>query len=291
MNNEAKGMLLGFVGICAFGLTLPMTKIAIPYLNPIFIGLGRASFAAIFAAVFLIAFKESIPHRKHISQLLIVAAGVVVGFPLFSSIAMQYVPASHGGVIAGILPLATAIVGSIIGHERPSLGFWIVSLLGAFFVVCFAFIQGAGSLHIGDLALLGAVASAAIGYAVGAKLSIELGGWQVISWSLILAFPLLIFPTLYYAPATLNDIPTEVFISFLYLALVSQLLGFFAWYKGLAIGGIARVSQIQLIMPFITIVAAYFLVDEAIDFISILFASLVVGSVWLGKKMPIDKKV
>lgn len=290
MNNEAKGMLLGLLGVCGFGLTLPITKMIIPHLNPIFIGLGRASLAAIFAAIFLLWFRQSIPNKKQFAQLFIVAAGVVVGFPVFSSIAMQFVPASHGGVIAGILPLATTIVGVIIGHERPGIGFWLVSILGSGLVICFALFQGAGSLHIGDLALLGAIISAAVGYAVGAKLSKELAGWQVICWSLILAFPFVIIPTIHYAPDSIINFPKEVYFSFLYLTLISQLLAFFAWYKGLALGGIARVSQVQLAMPFITILASAILLNEYIDLSTILFASLVISSVWLGKKMPIKQK-
>lgn len=291
MNNEAKGMLLGFIGVSAFGLTLPATKLVLPYLDPVFIGLGRAILAAIFAAIFLFWFKEKIPNKKQWSQLSIVSLGVIVGFPVLSSWAMQYVPASHGGVVAGILPLMTTVVGVVIGHERPSIGFWITSLFGSILVIVYALLQGSGKLHVADIALLGAIISAAIGYAVGAKLSKQLGGWQVICWSLMLAFPFIIFPAIYYAPINFLNFPASAYVSFFYLALVSQLFAFFAWYKGLALGGIARVSQTQLAQPFITIFASVFILNEVIDFITILFALLVIGIVWLGKKMPIHTKV
>lgn len=291
MTSEAKGMLLGLIGVSAFGLTLPATKLILPYLDPVFIGLGRAVLAAFFAALFLLWFKQKIPSKQQLVQLSIVALGVVIGFPVLSSWAMQFVPASHGGVVAGILPLLTTVVGVIIGHERPSMGFWITSVIGSFLVIAYALLQGSGTLHVADIALLGAIISAAIGYAVGAKLSKQLGGWQVICWSLVLAFPFILLPTIHYAPNSFLNFPISTYISFLYLALVSQLFAFFAWYKGLALGGIARVSQTQLVQPFITIFASVLILNEVIDTTTILFVVLVVGIVWLGKKMPINSKV
>jgi len=290
MKNETKGMLLGLIGVSAFGLTLPATRVVVPYLDPIFIGLGRAVLAALVAVLLLFSFKQKIPNKKQIYQLSIVALGVVVGFPVFSSWAMQYVPASHGGVVLGVLPLATAAVGVLIGNERPSFSFWLVSVLGSGLVILYALIQGSGGIHIADLALLGAVISAAIGYAVGARLSREIGGWQVISWALVLAFPFIVIPAISYAPESLSNISVASYVSFLYLALVSQLFAFFIWYKGLALGGIARVSQTQLLQPFITLLASVLFLGEVIDIETVVFVFLVVSSVWLGKRMPIGQK-
>ena len=290
MKNETKGMLLGLTGISAFGLTLPATRVVVPYLDPVFIGLGRAVVAALFAAVLLFWFRQQIPNKMQFSQLAVVALGVVIGFPVFSSWAMQYVPASHGGVVLGILPLATAVVGVLIGHERPSFAFWVVGLLGSSLVVCYTLLQGSAGLHIADLALLGAIVSAAIGYAVGAKLSKDLGGWQVICWALVLAFPFIIIPTINSAPESFLNFRLSAYASFFYLALVSQLLAFFVWYRGLALGGIARVSQTQLLQPFITIFASVLFLGEVINWETILFALLVVSTVWLGRQMPINQK-
>jgi drug/metabolite transporter (DMT)-like permease len=290
MKNETKGMILGLIGVSAFGLTLPATRVVIPYLDPVFIGLGRAVLAAVFAAMFLLWFRQKIPNKKQIYQLSIVALGVVVGFPIFSSWAMQYVPASHGGVVLGILPLATALVGVLIGNERPSFSFWLVSVIGSGFVVLYALSQGAGGVQVADIALLGAILSAAIGYAVGARLSKDIGGWQVICWALVLAFPFILVPTISYAPESLSDMPVSGYVSFLYLALVSQLFAFFAWYKGLALGGIARVSQAQLLQPFVTLFASVLFLGELIDIETMVFVFLVVSSVWLGKRMPIREK-
>ncbi|VAW86991.1 Permease of the drug/metabolite transporter (DMT) superfamily [hydrothermal vent metagenome] len=283
-------MILGLIGVSAFGLTLPATRVVVPHLDPIFIGLGRAVLAAVFAAMFLLWFRQKIPNKKQIYQLSIVALGVVVGFPVFSSWAMQYVPASHGGVVLGILPLATALVGVLIGNERPSFSFWLVSVVGSGFVVLYALSQGSGGVQIADIALLGAIFSAAIGYAVGARLSKDIGGWQVICWALVLAFPFILVPTISYAPESLSNMPVMGYVSFLYLALISQLFAFFVWYKGLALGGIARVSQTQLLQPFVTLFASALFLGELIDIETMIFVFLVVSSVWLGKRMPIREK-
>lgn len=290
MKDETKGMLFGLIAVVAFGFTLPATKIALNFLNPVFIGLGRASFAACIAALLLYYYRQAVPNRQQYFRLIITALGVIVGFPVLSTIAMQYLPASHGGVVAGILPLFTSVVGVIIGKERPSIKFWLISLLGSFLVVLYALQQGAGQFHIADIALLGAVISAAIGYAVGAKLAMELGGWQVICWALIVAFPFIIIPTIIYAPESLLNLPLSTYTSFIYLVLGSQLFAFFVWYKGLALGGIVRVSQAQLLQPFVTIFASVLILNEIIHLDTIVFVLLIVSTVWVSKKMPIYEK-
>lgn len=287
MQNENKGMLLGFIAVCAFGLTLPATRVAVSYFDPIFIGLGRASLAAVVAAILLLIFKVKIPTKRQLVKLAFVAAGVVIGFPVLTSIAMQTLPASHGGVVLGVLPLATAAVGAVVAHERPSLGFWLVGLIGSCLVVTFALTDGVGGIQFADLILLAAIFAAAVGYAVGATLVQELGGWQVICWALVLVFPLNILPAINAAPDEFPAIPMQGWLSFLYLTLISQLCGFFVWYKGLDLGGIARVSQVQLLQPFITLFAAVMLLGESINMMTMVFVLLVVATVWLGKKMPI----
>jgi drug/metabolite transporter (DMT)-like permease len=218
-----------------------------------------------------------------------VAAGVIFGFPLLSAWGMQRVPAAHGGVVLGILPLVTAMAGAVILRERPSLGFWLMSLLGGGAVVAFSLLRGGGGLSLGHLALLGSVACAAVGYAEGARLSRSLGGWQVICWALVIAFPLLLVPVV---PAVLlHGLPgsPESWAAFFYVALFSQLFGFFAWYRGLALGGVARVSQVQLLQTFLTIAASALLLGEAIDGLTLGFAVFVVASVALGRRMPVRR--
>ena len=290
MSNESKGMILGFLGVVAFGLTLPATRFVVPYFDPIFIGLGRAVIASVIAAFILIATKQSKPTRNQLIQLSVVALGVVLGFPVLTAWAMETVPASHGGVVLGVLPLATAAAAVIVSKEKPSVGFWIFSLIGSIVVVTYSLLQGFGSFQLGDLLLIGAILSAGLGYALGGKLSKELGGWQVICWALVISFPFIIFPAWMQAPEEdFSNLPLNVLLSFLYLALVSQLFGFFLWNKGLALGGIARVSQTQLIQPFVTLLASAFLINETVNLQTIIFAVLVVSIVAIGKKMPVHE--
>ena len=291
MSNESKGMILGFLGVAAFGLTLPATRFIVPYFDPIFIGLGRAVIASVVAAFILIATKQSRPTRHQLMQLSVVALGVVLGFPVLTAWAMETVPASHGGVVLGVLPLATATAAVIVSGEKPSAVFWIFSLIGSIVVVTYSLLQGFGSFQLGDLLLIGAILSAGLGYALGGKLSKELGGWQVICWALVISFPFIIFPAWMQAPEeNFSNLPLNVLLSFLYLALVSQLFGFFLWNKGLALGGIARVSQTQLMQPFVTLLASAYLINETVSLQTILFTVLVVSIVAIGKKMPVYQR-
>lgn len=287
MKNESKGMLLGMIGIAIFSLTLPATRFITPYFDPIFIGLGRASVAAIFAGIILVIFKQSLPNKQQIKGLAITALGVVIGFPVLTSWAMETVHASHAGVVIAIMPLLTAIIATLISGERPSKQFWVIGFIGAFIVTSYALLQGNLSVQRGDLLLLSGSALGALGYAVGGKLSQQLGGWQVICWVLVLSFPFIIIPTLLKQPDDLSFIPTNVWLSFFYLALMSQLIGFFFWYKGLAIGGIARVSQVQLSQPFITIIASIILLGETFDITTLVFAIAVVLVIAISRKTSI----
>ncbi len=287
MQPENKGLLLGMLGVIAFGLTLPFTRMVVPYMDPIFIGLGRAVVAALVSILILLAMRVPRPRGYDWLRLLGVAGGVILGFPVLSAYAMQTVPASHGGVVLGILPLVTAIAATIVSGERPSLGFWLVGLLGSGLVVAYSLYQGAGAFGIGDIALLAAVVAASFGYAIGGTLSKRLGGWQVICWALVISLPIISYPAWTMMPKTPWDIPTDAWWAFAYLAIFSQLLGFFFWNQGLAIGGIARVSQCQLLQPFVTLVGSALIVGEALDSITIGCAVLVVGVVAISKRMPV----
>lgn len=287
---ELKGLLLGVVGVTIFGLTLPATRFVIPYLDASFIALGRASLAAVFALMLLLITKQQLPTLAQLRALTVVALGVVIGFPLLSAWAMQSLPASHGGVVLGILPLATAAAGRLVSDERPSIGFWLLGIFGSILVVSYSLLEGGGHIALGDIALIGAIVSAAFGYAVGGKLAKEMGGWQVICWALVLSFPFIIIPTFNGFPESISALPFKVITAFLYLAIMSQFLGFFIWYKAMAIGGIARVSQAQLLQPFITIVASSILLSEHINLRTLVFAGTVVMIVAIGKRMPILSK-
>ncbi len=281
----------GSLAIIAFGFTLPVTRLAIQELDIIFVGLGRAIVAAIFATIVILIYSPRLPPKSIWIRLIITSLGVVIGFPLFATIAMKYANASHGGVILAILPLATAIASVPFANERPSLGFWICGILGSGIVIIFALSENNSSenqtIGFGDLFLFLAVISAAIGYAQGGALSKTLGGWQVICWALIIGAPLLIPVILIFSENVNYSASMQAWGSFVYLALISQFLGFFAWNKALASGGIAKIGQLQLLQPFVTLLASAYLIGELISYKQILFAMIVVCIVAIGRNMNV----
>lgn len=287
--SEATGMWLGAVGVAIFSLTLPFTRMAVAELNPVFVALGRAVVAAGISAVLLYRLRAAFPNKTQLKALLITALGVVVGFPVFSSIAMQYVPASHGAIVLGILPLATALFAALRFHERPSAGFWAMALLGSGLVVAFALQQGGGSFHPADLALFAAVIAAAMGYAEGGRLSQSMGGQQVISWALVLAMPVLLPLTVWLGWRYGVQASPRAWMGFVYVSLFSMFIGFFFWYKGLAMGGIARVGQVQLIQPFLTLLGATVILGESLSVNNLGFALAVLVVVGIGRRMNIQR--
>ncbi len=289
-----RGLLLGLLGVVIFALTLPMTRLATgtvdaPQMSGVFIALARAVVAAALSAMFLLLTRASWPRREDLAPLLIISAGVVFGFPLFTSIAMRHVEAVHASVIVGVLPLATAAVGALLHHQRPSAGFWLCAALGSALVVGFAVLRsGSGtglSLHPADALLLAAMACAAVGYAYGARLSQRMRAEHVICWALVIALPL----TLPISALTWPDQPLKAsaWWGFAYTAVFSMWLGFFAWYRGLALGGTVRVSQVQLVQPFLSMIFAVPLLGERLDGVTLGFALAVIATVFVGKRMPI----
>ncbi len=287
MTNETKGMLWGLCGVIAFSLTLPLTRAIVDLFDPVFIASGRVVIAAIAAGFWLIITKQAKPTVPQLKQLAVVASGITFGFPIFSSIAMQSLPASHGGVVLGILPIATAIVAAVVYRERPSIAFWLASLAGSVLVVFYSLLQGGGHFQAGDIALLIAAISVSISYAFGATLSRELGGLQVVSWAVVLSAPILLIIALLTMPKEISEVKLWDWASFLYLALVSQWLSFLFWNKGLALGGIARVSQTQLLQPFITIVFAIILLGEHLELLTVVFAVLVAAIVAFSRRLKV----
>nr|AIA15553.1 EamA-like transporter family [uncultured bacterium] len=284
---ETLGIGYGFVGVLSFSLTFPATRVAVAALDPTVVGLGRALVAAVLAAIFLVATRQPLPTRAQIGSLLVVASGVILGFPWLSAWALGRVPAAHGAIVIGLLPLATALGAALRVGERPSPRFWLASLVGSGAVVGFAIYSGDGSLHAADLALLGAVVAAAVGYTEGARLTRTLGGIQVISWALVLAAPIIAVPVLIAIWRHGLAAPATAWAGFSYVAIVSQFLGFIAWYRGLALGGVARVSQIQLLQPFMTLVASAFLLGEPITGAMIVAALVVMVTVAVGRRAAI----
>lgn len=292
-----RGLMLGLLGVTIFALTLPMTRLAVgsveaPQMSGVFIALGRAVVAGVLSIVFLLATRAPWPARADLPPLLLTAAGVVFGFPLFTSVAMRYVEAVHAAVIVGVLPLATAAVGALLHRQRPSMGFWWCAALGSALVVGFAVLrsgQGGLSLHPADALLLAAMACAAVGYAYGAKLSQRMRAEHVICWALVLSLPITLPVTWFTWPAhTLNE---SAWWGFAYTAVFSMWLGFFAWYRGLALGGTVRVSQVQLVQPFLGMLFAVPLLGERLDLVTLCFALAVIATVFVGKRMPVRATV
>ena len=289
MSNETRGMWLGAVGVALFSLTLPFTRLAVAELNPVLVALGRAVVAALCSLLLLWRSGAVRPSASQWKSLVIVAFGVVVGFPVFSSVAMRYVPASHGAIVLGILPLATALFGALRFGERPSIGFWLAALAGSGIVVGFALQQGGGQFQLADLALFAAVLTAAMGYAEGARLSQAMGGQQVISWALIMSMPVLLPVTIWLAWRYGVSASPQAWFGFAYVSLFSMFIGFFFWYRGLALGGIARVGQVQLIQPFLTLLGAALITGESLEVRNILFALAVIAVVAIGRRMTIRR--
>ncbi|MFZ4379406.1 MAG: DMT family transporter [Polynucleobacter sp.] len=289
MNKETKGMLIGFVGILIFSLTLPVTKIAILSFNPYFIAFGRASLAGAVALAYLAIKHEPMLVKADFSKFVVIALGVVFGFPILTTVAMTQGSSSHGAVILGMMPLATTVIGVIRFGERPSLGFWLVSLLGAALVVIYALLKSSGSFTLVDgLLVLGGIC-ACVGYVEGGELSRKMNPRAVISWALVISLPINIVLSYFTFESAYLDAGTFAWITFIYLSLFPMFLGFFFWYEGLAIGGIARVSQVQLIQPFCTLVAASVLLGDSLTWMNLVFAVLVVSTVILGKQMLIKR--
>lgn len=284
---QLRGYAFGLLGVVAFSITLPATRVAVASFDPFFVGLGREFVAACLAGPLLFLTRQPRPNRSQLRRLWIVVGALVFGFPIFSALAMQRADASHGAVVLGLLPLGTAVAGFLRAHERPSLAFWCASAVGSCAVVVFALAQGGGRLGPADLILFAAVVSTALGYAEGGRLGRELGGWQVICWTLVLGFPLLV-PIIGWLVWVHGLAATPLsWFGFGYVSLVSAFLGFFPWYHGLAIGGVARVGQIQLLQPFFTLAFAAVFLGEAFSLRALLAAALVAVSILVSRRAKI----
>ncbi|WP_250512567.1 DMT family transporter [Caballeronia sp. INDeC2] len=292
---ETEGMLLGLIGVVIFSLTLPMTRIVVAEVHPLLNGLGRALVAAIPAAALLIWRREKLPTWPQVKSLAVVALGVIIAFPVFSAWAMKTVPASHGAVVNGLQPLCVAIYAAWLSHERPSKAFWASAVAGSAIVVAFALQAGGGGLQAGDLLMLVAVGIGALGYAEGARLARQMGGWQVICWALVLSAPFLLLPVGWLAWAQFfgshaahpEPLALKTWLAFGYVTLFSQFIGFFAWYAGLAMGGIARVGQVQLLQIFFTMAFSALFFGEHVSASTWLYAAAVIATVVLGRKTAV----
>lgn len=259
------GWINGFIGILIFSGSLPATRVAVLDFNPVFVTVARATIAGLLALCLLLISKEKRPSGKQIFPLIMVAIGVVLGFPLLTALALQYVTSAHSIVFLGMLPLTTAIFGVMRGGERPRPAFWLFSILGSLLVVGFAIAQGLSASPLGNALMLLAIIVCGLGYAEGAKLSKTMGGAQVISWALVLSLPFMAPVVFFYLPSSFSGISTAAWIGLFYVSVFSMLIGFIFWYRGLAQGGIAAVGQLQLLQPFFGLALAATLLHEHVS--------------------------
>ncbi|VAW66941.1 Permease of the drug/metabolite transporter (DMT) superfamily [hydrothermal vent metagenome] len=296
-NNERYGLILGFLAIVGFSVTLPATRLAVSYIDPTLVGPGRALLAAIVSLTLLYGFKIPLPTARQWLSISIVMFGVVIAFPWLTSIAMQDISGAQGGIIVSMIPLFTAIAGALLLRQRPSMGFWFMAILGSALLLIYLLLSHSSGdtqgVHIqkSELILLTASILCAAGYAQGGKLAHQMGGIAVISWALVLSIPFSIFAIIYTwtdkSAAELLHSPWQAWASLAYISLVSQLLAFIFWYRGLALGGVIRVSQVQLLQPFMTLLVSAVLLNETITLLMMIFATAVVITVAISRKMPI----
>lgn len=289
-SDATRGLLLGLAGVVMFALSIPMTRLAggsaeAPQLDPVFVATGRAAVAGLLSLVYLAVTGARRPRRGEWRLLAFTAAGVVFGWPLLLGLAVRHVDAVHASVVSGVLPLATAVIAALVLRQRPSPGFWACALAGLALVVGFAAWRGAGGLELADGLLLGAVVCASSGYVSGARLSAGMTAEQVICWVLVLSLPLTV-PLAALARPT-SPVAASAWAGFIYVSLFSMWIGFFAWYRGLALGGTLRVSQVQVLQPFLSMLFAVPLLGERLDAMTVVFAVAVLAVVWWGKRQPV----
>lgn len=288
---ETLGYLFGFLAVASFSLTLPATRVAVHSIDPMLVASGRAVVAATLGAICLLLARASRPRGAQWGSVAVVALCLGCLFPYLASIGSVYAPSSHGAVILGLLPIFTSLAGMLRVGERPSRGFWLAGALGSAAVVAFALWQNRGhGLQIADLALFAAAIVASFGYAESARVAPALGSWQVVCWALLLALPVTISISLFrWSLAPPENVPPAAWGAFAYVAAISQLFGVMLWTHGLKLGGVARVGQLQLLMPFMTFVAAAWWLGETVGPATWLAAVAVLGSILLSRSARVAR--
>jgi drug/metabolite transporter (DMT)-like permease len=265
MDKTASGWVNGFIGVLIFSGSLPATHVAVMDFDPTFLTSARAAIAGLLGLAMLLLFRQKRPEREDMLSLVIVALGVVVGFPLLTALALKHVTTAHSIIFVGLLPLATAIFGVLRGGDRPRPAFWLFLCVGSALVAGFALMQGVTASPLGDGLMLAAIIACGLGYAEGAALSRKLGGWQVICWALVMSLPIMLVLTFATLPPSFAGVGTKAWIGLAYVSLFSMLIGFVFWYRGLAQGGIAAVGQLQLLQPFFGLALAATLLHEQVS--------------------------
>ena len=289
-SRETLGFLLGIAGMMMFAGTLPATRLAVGSIDPFFLTAARATIAGCAGVTTLLVMRRRLATFGRWREFALTGLCTIVGFPVLMALAMVTVPASHGGVVLGIVPLATAAVSTLITHERPSAGCWLSSVAGAAIVIVFVLSRGAGGgVSLGDLFLLGTVIAGGFGYALSGRLSMTLPGWEVISWQVALFLPLSALAAFLLWPDNLAHVPWPAWAGFAYVSLVSQFLSFFVFNAAMALGGVARISQVMLLQPFAIVALAWPVDGEPIEPSTMAYAAAVVLVVLIGQRMRVKR--
>ena len=293
MTDANRGFALGALGVVIFAMTLPMTRLAVgsaadPQLPPAFVTAGRAALAGLLSVLYLLALRARLPPRRHWPALAVSALGTVVGFPMSLALALRQVDAMHAAVVSGLMPLSTALIAALVFRQRPSRGFWACAWGGCALVLGFAAWAGGGALSAGDGWLLLAVLFTGVGYVAGAKVAAELPAPQVICWVLVMSLPFTLPVALWTWPQA--PVRLSAWGGLAYVALFSMWLGFFAWYRGLALGGVVRVSQVQLLQPFLALLFAVPVLGERLQPATVAFSLAVIAVVYIGRRMPVARR-
>jgi drug/metabolite transporter (DMT)-like permease len=289
--HEKLGLALGVIGTCLFGATLPATRLAVDFFDPLFVSVFRAVVAGCLGVIVLLATRRSQPSRRMLGELIAAGLCTIVGYPIFIALALKTVPASHGGVVLGIMPLATMAAAAILLRERPTLGFWLASAAGSLLVVWFVVRHNEGTtISHGDLFLLGAVVTGALGYTLSGRLSAQRPGWEVISWQVAMFLPLSAVAAYFLWPSNIADAPASAWAGLGYVATVSMYLAFFVFNAAMGLAGVARVGQLTLLQPFVIVALAIPVNGEKFQPETVLFAAAVVVTVVIGQRMGVRRR-
>ncbi len=298
---SVRAYVLGILGVVMFAITFPMTRLAVgtaqePQLSPWFSALGRAAVAGMLSGVYLFFAhrypserSHGLPTKQDWLPLALTSLCIVFGFPILSTWALRQVESVHASVLYGFLPLMTAAFAAWMTQQRPSIGFWLCALAGSALVIAYAIIRNPQAssdallMQPADILLFAAMAFAAYGYAKGAEVTTRLGAQRVICWALVIALPITL-PALFLLWPSV-PIKTSAWAGFAYISVFSMWLGFFAWYRALAMGGTVRMSQIQLLQSFLSILFSAPILGEQLDLTTMGFALLVMATVFIGKKL------
>jgi drug/metabolite transporter (DMT)-like permease len=289
-SREKLGIALGCAGVLLFAGTLPATRLAVASIDPMFLTAARTTIAGLAGLAVLLATRRPLPPPRLWLPLIVAGLCSVYGFPIFMALAMTSVPAAHGGVVLGIIPLGTTAAACLVASERPSAGFWLASLAGAAIVVVFMLSQSeAWTIAAGDLFLLGTVVSGSFAYALSGRLSMSMPGWEVISWQVTALLPTSALAALLLWPDNLAGVPVQAWAGLAYVSFVSQFTAFFVFNAAMAMAGVSRVGQLMLLQPFVIVALAAPVNGEPIRLSTMAYAAAVVAVVMIGQRMRVRR--